>query len=186
MTSRSSSRVGGRAEQGVALIVALVMLVIIALMSVSVIRGSLTSDLIANNARSQSLAQQSAELALRYCERQADADIKAGTTTFVLAALADDDSNPANGRPTRWDTFANWFGGGAVAVTVPDTVLVSADSPVKPPSPQCLPEYTFLNDGTTQVVLITARGFSPDYQQDDTGRTTAGSVVWLQSMLRFN
>jgi hypothetical protein len=73
-----------------------------------------------------------------------------------------------------------------VAVTVPDPVLVSADSPVKPPSPQCLPEYTFLNDGTTQVVLITARGFSPDYQQDDTGRTTAGSVVWLQSMLRFN
>jgi hypothetical protein len=46
-------------------------------------------------------------------------------------------------------------------------VLVSADSPVKPPSPQCLPEYTFLNDGTTQVVLITAQGFSPDYQQDE-------------------
>jgi hypothetical protein len=56
-----------------------------------------------------------------------------------------------------------------VAVTVPDPVLVSADSPVKPPSPQCLPEYTFLNDGTTQVVLITARGFSPDYQQDAPG-----------------
>jgi Tfp pilus assembly protein PilX len=99
MTSRSSSRVGGRAQQGVALIVALVMLVIIALMSVSVIRGSLTSDLIANNARSQSLAQQSAELALRYCERQADVEIKAGTTTFILPALADDDGNPANGRP---------------------------------------------------------------------------------------
>lgn len=188
MTAQRFSRMTVRraSQQGVALIVALVMLVIIALMSVSVIRGSLTSDLIANNARSQNLAQQSAELALRYCERQAYADVQAGTTNFVLPALADDDGNPANGRPTRWDTFANWFGAGAVAVTVPNNVLVSADSPVKPPSPQCLPEYTYLNDGTTEVVLITARGFSPDYQEDADGRTTAGSVVWLQSMLRFN
>ena len=162
------------------------MLVIIALMSVSVMRGSLTSDLIANNARSQSLAQQSAKLALRYCERQANADVQAGTATFILPALDDSDGDPSNGRPTRWGSFANWHGDAPLAVTVPDAVLVSVDSPVKPPSPQCLPEYTFLNDGATQVVLITARGFSPDFQQDDSGRTTAGSVVWVQSVLRFN
>ncbi|MCO5975945.1 pilus assembly PilX family protein [Ideonella oryzae] len=186
MNVRLQITAGARVQRGVVLIVALVMLAIIALMSVSVMRASLASDLIVNNVRAQSLAQQSAELALRYCERQANADVQSGRAAFILPALDDDDGDPANGRPTRWNTFSNWFGGSAVAVTVPDAVVVSVDSPVKPPNPQCLPEYTVLNDGTTTIVLITARGFSPDHRQDVIGRTLAGSVVWLQSMLRFN
>jgi hypothetical protein len=35
--------------------------------------------------------------------------------------------------------------------------------------------------------VVTARGFSPGYTADATsGVTTAGSVVWLQSMLALN
>lgn len=192
MNSRPSAT-GVASQRGATLIVALVMLVIIALMSVAVMRGALTSDLIANNARAQTQAQQYAELALRYCERcsghvvNPSAYPSCGTAGFaILPPLPDDNGNPADGLPTRWGTFANWFGGGAVATTVPGSALVSSDSPVKPPSPQCLAEYTVLNDGTTQALLVTARGFSPDFQQDAQGRTTAGSVVWLQSISRIN
>lgn len=180
------ARMPASAQRGAVLIVALVMLMVIALMSVSVLRGSLTSDLIANDMRAQSLAQQSAELALRYCERRAAADIEAGAAGFVLPALDDDDGDASNGRPVRWNTFSNWFGGGLAAVSLPDAVLLSAESPVRPPSPQCLAEYAYLDDGSTQAVLVTARGFSPDYRQDTVGRTTAGAAVWLQSVLKFN
>jgi hypothetical protein len=31
-------------------------------------------------------------------------------------------------------------------------------------------------------VVITARGFSPDYAADGSGYTTSGAVVWLQSI----
>ena len=60
-----------RGERGVALMVALVMLVIIGIASVSIMRGALSSDLIANNTRVQTLAMQAAQIGLRYCEDEA-------------------------------------------------------------------------------------------------------------------
>ena len=64
-------RTGTRARQsGVALIVALVVLVIIGLTSAAVMRGALNSDLVTNNTRVQALASQAAQVALKYCEDQ--------------------------------------------------------------------------------------------------------------------
>jgi hypothetical protein len=37
------------------------------------------------------------------------------------------------------------------------------------------------------ALVVTARGFSPDYRADSaSGKTTAGSVVWLQTTSAFN
>lgn len=156
-------------QQGVALIVALVVLVVIGLTSVAVIRGSLNSDLVANNARVQSFATQSAQLALRYCESQ--------------LIVSDDDRvieiQPA-ATPGQWEDFDNWSAGG-LAESVPDDWIKTADSSIVASTPpQCLAEKSTLN---ASVYIVTARGFSPDYSEDGNGRTLTGSVVWLQSQV---
>lgn len=157
---------GGAGQQGVALIVALV---VIGLTSVAVIRGSLNSDLVANNARVQSFATQSAQLALRYCESQ--------------LILSDDDrviEIQAAATPGQWEDFDNWSAGG-LAETVPDDWIKTADSSIVASTPpQCLAETSTLN---ASVYIVTARGFSPDYSEDANGRTLTGSVVWLQSQV---
>lgn len=170
----SSSR-----QRGVTLIIALVMLVVIGLASAAVMRSSLTSDVVANNARLHTLAQQAAQLALRFCETQITLQPANWVGGFTI--------NAASAGDPYWTVFNTWHGGGAVsAVNVPDAVLGSDDSSFKPSTPpQCLAEYTNALPGVT-TIIVTARGFSPDYDESGDGRQTAGSVVWLQSTLRVN
>ncbi|MBQ0961361.1 hypothetical protein KAK06_20560 [Ideonella sp. 4Y11] len=165
-------------QRGVTLIIALVMLVVIGLASAAVMRSSLTSDVVSNNARLHTLAQQAAQLALRFCETQVERDSKDWLGGFTIHAASPGDP--------YWQTFATWQGGAAVeAVKVPGSVLASADSSFTPTTtPQCLAEWSTAVPGTKSII-VTARGFSPDYDQTDTGRQTAGSVVWLQSTLRI-
>jgi len=171
-----------RAQGGVVLIVAMVMLVIIGLMSVSVMRGALNADLVANNARSQTSAMQAAQIALRYCERNSDPS-KVGPVT-ILDAPADDDGNLHTPGPTNWNNFANWFGSSPKRFQLTGDIMKSDGSSFVPDHmPECMVEKTTLEDGVTPAFIITARGFSPDYQQDDAGKATAGSVVWVQSTI---
>ena len=138
-------------------------------------RSSLNTDLVANNARVQALATQAAQIGLRYCEREA---IKATPGVPVRAAP----TKP--GEQASWTVFNNWYGGGAVAVTVPLTAMKSDNSSFSPTfRPQCIAEYDITVPGA-KVIIVTARGFSPDYAETE-GRTTAGSVVWLQSKLKL-
>ncbi|MBN8486856.1 MAG: hypothetical protein J0M20_03845 [Burkholderiales bacterium] len=158
------------------LIIALVMLVVIGLASAAVMRSSLTSDVVSNNARVHTLAQQAAQLALRFCETQIELESKDWVGGFTIHAAS-------AGNP-YWQSFETWHGGGAVsAVNLPDAVLGSEDSSFKPTTvPQCLAEWTDTVPGG-KTIIVTARGFSPDYDQTGDGRQTAGSVVWLQSTL---
>ncbi|MBQ0933359.1 hypothetical protein KAK07_11500 [Ideonella sp. 4Y16] len=169
----SSSR-----QRGVTLIIALVMLVVIGLASAAVMRSSLTSDVVSNNARLHTLAQQAAQLALRFCETQIERESKDWIGGFTINAASPGDP--------YWQSFTTWHGGSAVqAIKVPDAVLASGDSSFKPTTvPQCLAEWSDAVPGT-RTIIVTARGFSPDYDQTDAGRQTAGSVVWLQSTLRI-
>jgi len=67
-----------------------------------------------------------------------------------------------------------------VADDVPDT-WQSADAEFQPAkAPQCLIEGNLSLAG---VYVVTARGFSPDYSEDEKGHTASGSVVWLQSIV---
>ena len=156
-------------QQGVALIMALVVLLVIALSSVAVIRGSMNADLVAQNTRMQNFATQSAQWALRYCEAQ-----------LVLAEEQRVIELHSAATPAHWEDFDNGSDGG-LAATLPDDWRQTADSSVVAATPpQCLVELSSFN---ASVYVVTSRGFSPDFSADADGRTLSGSVVWLQSQV---
>ena len=171
LAARSPRRPARAAQSGVTLIIALIMLVIIGLASVSLMRSSLNTDLVANNGRSQELATQAAQIALRYCETQ----LQEKPAGIVIQPAAS---------PHVWETWSNWSGGTKVSIDLPSAMMQSANSSFIPAYlPQCLAEWA--TSGSTNQLIVTARGFSPDYAESS-GRTTAGSVVWLQSFLLVN
>jgi len=170
------------------MIIVLIMLVVIGLTSAAAIRNATSGERVTNNIRMQNLAQQYAEAALRYCEAEmvkADADRVATlrNVNIVETAVGATDT-------VAWFQTATWTGvGGASAsrTTLPEAQIKSSDSSFRPATlPQCVAEKQALQDGNSAYV-VTARGFSPDYTADAaTGRTTGGSVVWLQSTLFLN
>jgi len=167
------------AQRGVALLVALVMLVIIGLASVSVMRGALSSDLVANNTRVQSLASQAAQIGLAYCERLLDDSTPSdGSNMAKLHQTAARD-------PSFFNNLANWTS--ANIETVPTTWMESDDSSFTPETlPQCMAEQLQNTPSNEKDFVVTARGFSPDYSADENGNPQSGSVVWLQSRVLYH
>ncbi|HEX5357724.1 MAG TPA: hypothetical protein VFW93_16075 [Aquabacterium sp.] len=131
-------------------------------------RQAANADLISNNTRLENLAKQSAETALRFCE----AGVRNGTIQIQAA-------NPT---APAWKTFGNWEGTSQTAFNLNEADFRSADqvSAGTNRAPQCMAEFSPLNNNT---FIVTARGFSPDFQADANGRTQRGAVVWLQSTL---
>jgi type IV pilus assembly protein PilX len=153
------------AQQGVTLLVVLVMLAVIGLTSASAMRQAANADMVSNNTRLEQLAKQSAQAALHYCESQVTGS---GTPAVEVQA--------ANAGSPVWKNLANWKGSGMKAVSVPTASYAAANGV----APQCLVEYSPLGNN---VYIITARGFSPDFKEDTKGKTQRGAVVWLQSTL---
>ncbi len=172
-------------QQGATLIIALVLLVVLAFGSIVAARSAVNSDMIAKNLRSQNLALQAAEMALRWCEQELNA-----LPTLVLND---------NTITTEWRTAANWTNSGQ---TVPEEVIGTTVAYNTPP--QCLirrmsyqeaygnvelpadaitPESRGINHEYLYFFRITARGYSPDYEVDD-GNVVSGSEVWVQSTVR--
>jgi type IV pilus assembly protein PilX len=173
-------------QAGISLIVVLIMLVIIGLTSASAIRSATNGEKLTNNLRMQNLAQQYAEAALKYCENELTKADGSRVSTLQEANIV----TVAYGDPTAWFQTVTWTGtGGASAskTTVPESQIKSSDSSFKPTHlPECVAEKQILDAGATTYV-ITARGFSTDYTADTaTGKTTRGSVVWLQSTSYLN
>lgn len=166
-------RIVKRSERGVALIVALIVLVIIGLTSASVMRGALSTDVVANNTRMQTLAMQAAQIGLRYCERQAQID--AGGTAAALPLA------PAN----YWETYDHWSEAITGIYEVPIDYMKSENGSFWPNKlPQCMTQKYQIAAGKTGY-QVTARGFSPDYSAEG-DFTDTGSVVWLQSIIYLN
>lgn len=168
-------------HRGVALAVALILLAVIGLGSVTALRSGMFGSLIAGNLRSNQLAVQAAEMALRYCERLAMTD-PPGITVQALPATNTD-------RPDLWRVKANWSGPTALAFDLPDAVVNSPKSAIRyAQAPQCLVERMELRRGRgafDEVAFqVTGRGFSPNFSVDGDGAIN-GSEVWLQSTLRF-
>jgi Tfp pilus assembly protein PilX len=170
----------------VVLIVALIMLVVIGLASAAVMRNSMNADMVSQNAKRQTQATQAAQMALRYCESLAINTIPLNTYVKPAAAA---------GVSELWNGFSNWptpTEPGSSTTPNVTTGLVSVPTSVLAPNasttvdkfryaPQCMSQFRTV--GGKNLVVVTARGFSSDYQASS-GRTTAGSVVWLQSVLR--
>lgn len=172
------------AQGGVSLIIVLIMLGVIALMSAATLRNASSNERISNNFRMQVLAQQYAEAALRYCETQLTLADALRVVTLREANLY----GSAGPSSSAWQQRATWTGAsgpgdaGASRTTVPEAVVVSASSAFKPGKlPECVVEKQAVDGGI--VYAITARGFSPDYTADARGFTTAGSVLWLQTLV---
>lgn len=180
---RQRSVQGHAHQRGVSLLIVLVMLVIIGVTSAAAIRNATSSEKLTNNIRVQNLAQQYAEAALRYCEGEL---AKAETNRVITLAevnivQTDYGANPA------WNQATTWTGAGGAAASrtvVPEMQVKSSGSTFKPATlPECAVEKQVMADANVAYV-ITARGFSPDYQRNaQTGATVSGSVVWLQSMV---
>ena len=209
-------------QNGVSLIIVLIMLVIIGLTSAAAIRSATSSEKVTNNIRLQILAQQYAEAALRYCENQleipddgvaastragnlAEANIKNMTNSARTAADCNKEGDLA------WQCKAAWTGTAGEGLAASRTVLpvseiesgTSSFSPKR--LPECVVEWSSLHPshpfyvppdplaGTfvgkppepPRVYVVTARGFSPDYTANAKGKTTNGSVVWLQSTVLY-
>lgn len=185
LCSRSSSK---RLHKGASLILVLIMMVIIGLTAASAMRNATSDQRATNNLRMDSLAQQYAEAALRYCEAQLRLTDAARINTLKAAVI------PATtAAASGWEQTVTWLGtpgtGGASATrtTLPlaqiSTTGVSSIVPTK--FPECVAETQTVGSPTFTVTVVTARGFSPDYQANSSGNTTSGAVVWLQSILNL-
>lgn len=164
-------------EAGVVLIVALVMLVVISLASVAVMRNTMNADTVSDNARRQTQALQAAQAALRYCEDQ-----------IVNNTLTPTDAVSAPATQEDWKIFANWLDA-AKYTSVPSTFTSSSANGAAAAGftnpPQCMAQYRSLSGSTNSLVVITARGFSDNYSSSSNGQTSAGSVIWLQSIIQL-
>jgi type IV pilus assembly protein PilX len=172
-------------QKGVVLVLALILLTVISLVAMYTMRGSITGEQVSKNLRTQAVAMQAAETALRLCE---DA-VRTGQATLGAAAFVKNEiPELLAGMPTQWQTRANWLTGAAMTTEIPaDLMTTTGMRPL--PRPRCMVEQYELpimgEDKTlTQPNLITVVGYSPDYQADANGNAIAGSEVWLQSVLR--
>jgi Tfp pilus assembly protein PilX len=162
----------------------LVLLLLVILMSMGVMRTSLTADQITINSRSQTLATEMAQLALRFCEEDIKRALGTSSSPLLFSKSAPIRAKAANDESMAWRDKANWTTSSGVAKSLLTTHLKSSVTKMIPPTPpQCLAEYSPTNTGTgPDIIVLTARGFSPDYAEDSTDKQIlSGSVVWLQS-----
>jgi type IV pilus assembly protein PilX len=189
------------AQRGVTLIVAMGLLLVVSVIAAVTVKGSASSEIVANNARSQELAWQAAEAALRFCERGVRNQHVSTTTTATLTIS--DYTLPIaaapTGLPPLWATPANWDATPSVAISVPlfrldDAAAVAATSGITKESarfqgiyqrsPDCIAQYAGTGGPAGNVIWVVARGFGPEVP--DNGLRPAGAEVFLQSTLDFN
>ena len=166
-------------QDGIVLILALILLVVISTAAVLAVRGAISGEKVSNNLRVSAVATQAAETGLRYCENL----LLAGGAPVILMPLT-----AGVPMPTTWKTRANWTGGNISTVSA--DVANSSDSAGRTMTkrPLCMVEEMRLAPSemaTGTAYLITSRGFSQDYQTNSNGLVTAGSEVWMQSILRY-
>ena len=194
-TTNNAKGIGARRQRGVVLLIALVLMIAIGISSALAMRTALFGDLVSHNMRTQNLAFQAAEIALRFCEDQVI------NNPFAAGFNIIDLGNPNPAVNNEWQLDANWAAASSNEVpdawlgntvdyeTRPicmvrrmsyDEVVGAAALPADAPRPEdrgVSPDFLFF-------FRVTARGFSPDYEEDNNGNAISGSEVWLQSMLR--
>lgn len=178
-------------QQGVVLIIALIMLVVMSLLAVTSLRNAGSSESIAGNVRTTELATQAAEIGLRHCESSA---IQLATNTastnpaFYTTTLAIALISPINS--ALWESTTTWDSGTSTATYIvpASTFVVGGTATYKRP-PECMVELLSgsMPTGTASVTpsafVITARGFGPEVASG-TGRPQ-GAEVWLQSTIEI-
>jgi type IV pilus assembly protein PilX len=169
-----------RHQSGVVLPIALIMLVIISFAGLLAARNSATHEQFSNNMRTNQVARQLAEEALRYCERVAMDDADETGTVFTdevknkIVDIEIESEAVDEIKKGAWNEKANWIAG---AIEVTPNYGTNAAGKATPNNPLCI-----IQKLKTDRYLVTARGFSADAVIDG-GALTSGSEVWLQSIL---
>ena len=188
-------------QRGISLIIVLILMVVIGLTSAAAMRGATSGQRLTNNVRSDNVAQQYAEAALRYCEtelRRADPAppaTQARPNSLLRAVIPKNDMNAVPPPTPTWEKPGAWTGPLGIGDAITRTPLnqaqyatVGLSSYLPSKAPECLVEVQTLGGVVTpfNVTVVTSRGFSSDYRFDAvTGETIQGSVVWLQSILNM-
>lgn len=168
-----------RHQSGVVLPIALIMLVIISFAGLLAARNSATHEQFSNNMRTNQVARQLAEEALRYCERVAmdDAsDVPVFPENPHIQATEIESESVTEIQKGSWNTKANWTEDD-IAIEVTPSYGANATKKTDK-NPKCI-----IQKMKTDRYLVTARGFSADAVVNDAGELTSGSEVWLQSIL---
>jgi type IV pilus assembly protein PilX len=124
------------AQQGVVLIVALVMLVLITMISISAVRSSTMEERMAGGARDRNKAFQAAEYALRTCLQP----LQNGTYANVDPLPLNPAIPPAS---PVWEVASNWTG------TTSKEITISGGGLAAPP--RCLYEYLGSGSGSYRI-----------------------------------
>ena len=186
---KSSNPMKRHMQQGVVLIIALIMLVIISLLATFSIRNAVSTEAISGNVRTTQLATQAAEIALRYCEEGVRQGFS-GSPTYTVSPIL------SYSTTSRWKDLANWDGATSLTGSVPTNLVVVPTSALGGTStfrrePECMIErMNVLNSAgaisTTSTFVITARGFGPEVEPADASRNKPmGSEAWMQSTISF-
>ena len=198
MTSTSGWGRASIPQQGIVMLMTLILLTVMAVSTAVAVRLSLTTDMVGANLRARTLAFQAAEAALRYCEEKV---INEFSTLPMLVNYQKDE---------EWADDSAWAG--PAKLEVPREQLGLPDNIKK--SPQCLFRFLTIDDwrkiappepGTVTAesrgfdadrflfFRITVRGFSPGYQEYAARKgnqsltdyqSAKGAEVRLQSMVR--
>ncbi len=164
---------------GISLIIVLIMMIIIGITASVAMRSAASEQKATNNQRLEATALQYAEAALRYCENQMKLADSLRPSTLQAVNIKNTSPGPTS---SGWEDVNTWTGttgrASSSRTTVPNTIIQDTTDTVLPnKSPECVVENM-----TGWGMVITARGFSPDYAADSNGNTTSGAVVWLQSI----
>ena len=161
-------------QKGVILIITLVLMVVIALGAVASIRMSGVDELVNNNTRSRITAMQAANAAIVDCRQRVFRSGQGVTVLTGVGGITDEG--------TQWQTIGNWA---AANINV-----VEAGFETYTDQPQCMIENIteFMAANSTndkdvnQIVAyrITARGFSPNFQENADGVQVRGAQAWQQ------
>ncbi|HMS27374.1 MAG TPA: hypothetical protein PKC80_08375 [Burkholderiaceae bacterium] len=188
-------------QQGVLIIVTMILLLIISGVAAYAIKGTGSTDAVANNTRTQALAMQAAEAALRYAEvgvlnQSAAAPgvaLDAAKQVFTIADAPISVSTPGDWTvETKWDkststsTVVNLYaldGKAACPTDYTSNASRKGDfcSLYKRP-PECMAQYA---SSDKKVVWVTCRGFGPDVVASVAKDLPNGAEVFLQSVLRL-
>lgn len=192
-----------RSQRGVVLLITLIVLAIISVLAITSVRNASSSESVSGNVRLTELATQSAELALRHCERSLLSELTkespGGTSnyvsTFVKANILAEPVPPA---PPHWKNLATWDSTSPDVFILPLPMLnqASMSKTTYQRPPECMVErmtvWLGASSGATGPTdntsfLITSRGFGPEVAAADSSHTRpVGSEIWLQSQIIFN
>lgn len=172
-----------KSQAGFVLAVSMIFLVIMTVLAITAIKKATLDEKITGNLRTQDMAFQAAEKALRFCEswielRAGNAKIcQARTGAIVLPTTLE--FNPADvtaNFPIAWQNMANWTGSGGLSTELSGTDAMTGVAS----QPRCMVERWEMPGERPEDAqlrspyVITARGVG----------SVSTAVVWLQEVIR--